>query len=167
VSFVIVLVLEERMPSPTPPPVDLTPAEQEGLDALVRRHTAPQQVATRARIVLLAAAGLTTSQIARHLGLEVDTVRLWRQRWLACHGVDLADLSSAERLTDAPRPGRPADITAEQVCQIVALACEAPSQSGRPISQWSQREIADELIRRGILPTISPRHAARLVKRGI
>ena len=154
------------MPGPTPLPVELTAAEQQGLDALVRRHTAPQQVATRARIVLLAAEGLNNSQIARHLGLDVDTVRLWRQRWLAFQGVDLADLSVEERLTDAPRPGRPADITAEQVCQIVALACEAPSQSGRPISQWSQREIADEIIRRGILPTISPRHAARLVKRG-
>ena len=155
------------MPGPTPPPVDLTPAEQQGLDALVRRHTAPQQVATRARIILLAAEGLNNCQIARALGLEVDTVRLWRQRWRAFQGVDLADLSLEERLTDAPRPGRPADITAEQVCQIVALACEAPSISGRPISQWSQREIADEIIRRGILPTISPRHAGRLVKRGI
>ena len=154
------------MPGPTPPPVELTPAEQQDLDALVRRHTAPQQVATRARIILLAAEGLNNSQIARHLGLEVNTVRLWRQRWLAFQGVDLADLRIEERLTDAPRPGRPADITAEQVCQIVALACEAPSQAGRPISQWSNREIADEIIRRGILPTISPRHAGRLVKRG-
>lgn len=155
------------MPGPTPPPVDLTPAEHQGFDALVRRHTAPQQVATRARIILLAAAGRNNSQIARHLGLDVDTVRLWRQRWLAFQGVALADLSIEDRLTDAPRPGRPAEITAEQVCQIVALACEAPSQSGRPISQWSQHEIADEIIRRGILPRISPRHAARLVKRGI
>ena len=154
------------MPGPTPPPVALTPAEQQGLEALVRRHTAPQQVATRARIILLAAEGLNNSQIARHLGLDVDTVRLWRQRWLGFQGVALADLSVEDRLTDAPRPGRPAEITAEQVCQIVALACEAPSQSGRPISQWSQHEIADEIIRRGILPTISPRHAARLVKRG-
>ena len=154
------------MPGPTPPPVELTAAEQQGLEALVRRHTAPQQVATRARIILLAAEGLNNSQIARHLGLEVNTVRLWRQRWLAFQGVDLADLRIEERLTDAPRPGRPADITAEQVCQIVALACEAPSQAGRPISQWSNREIADEIIRRGILPTISPRHAGRLVKRG-
>ena len=164
--MVVVIELEDAMPGPMPPPVDLTPAEQQGLDALVRRHTAPQQLATRAQIVLLAAEGLNNCQIARHLGLDVDTVRLWRQRWLAFQGVDLTDLSIEERLTDAPRPGRPADITAEQVCQIVALACEAPSQSGRPISQWSQREIADEIIRRGIRPTISPRHAARLVKRG-
>ena len=155
------------MPGPTPPPVELTAADQQGWDALVRRHTAPQQVATRARIVLLAAEGLNNCQIARHLELDVDTVRLWRQRWLAFQGVALADLSIEERLTDAPRPGRPADITAEQVCQIVALACEAPSISGRPISQWSQREIADEIIRRGILSTISPRHAARLGTRGI
>ncbi len=132
-----------------------------------RSKGAPARVVERARIVLLAAEGLNNSQIARHLGLDVDTVRLWRQRWLAFQGVDLADLSIEERLTDAPRPGRPAEITAEQVCQIVVLACEAPSISGRPISQWSQREIADEIIRRGILPTISPRHAGRLVKRGI
>ena len=155
------------MPGLTPPPVELTAAEQQGLDALVRRHSAPQQVVTRARIVLLAAEGLNNSQIARHAGLDVDTVRLWRQRWLGFQGVALADLSVEDRLTDAPRPGRPAEITAEQVCQIVALACEAPSQSGRPISQWSQHEIADEIVRRGILPRISPRHAARLVKRGI
>ena len=160
------IVAEECLPGPTPPPVDLTAAEQQGLAALVRRHTAPQQVATRARIILLATAGLNNSQIARHLGLDVDTVRLWRQRWLAFQGVDLTDLSIEERLTDAPQPGRPAEITAEQVCQIVAVACEVPSQAGRPISQWSPREIADEIVRRGILPRISPRHAARLVKRG-
>ena len=93
------------MPGPTPPPVDLTAAEQQGLDALVRRHTAPQQVATRARIILLAAEGFNNSQIARHLGLDVDTVRLWRQRWLAFQGVDLTDLSIEERLTDAPFMG--------------------------------------------------------------
>ena len=56
--------------------------------------------------------------------------------------------------------------TAEQVCQIVALACEAPQKAGRPISQWSGREIAEEIIERGIVATISERHAGRLLKRG-
>ena len=50
-----------------------------------------------------------------------------------------------ERLSDAPRSGKPVRITDEQVCQIVELACEAPARSGRPISQWSAREIADEV----------------------
>ena len=75
-------------------------------------------------------------------------------------------LSLEERLRDAPRPGTPARITPEQVCQIVALACEAPSQSGRPISQWSSREGAEEVVNQGIVERISPRHAARLLKRG-
>jgi hypothetical protein len=45
--------------------------------------------------------------------------------------------------------------------------CEKPEKAGRPISQWTSRELADELIERGIVKTISPRHAARLLKKGI
>jgi transposase len=121
----------------------------------------------RARVTLAAADGLNNAQIARQLGVDVDTVRLWRQRWLGFQAVTLEDLSVEERLTDAPRPGRPAQMTAEQVCQVIALACEAPSTSGRPISQWTSREIADEIVMRGIVAQISPRHAARLLKKGI
>jgi len=75
-------------------------------------------------------------------------------------------LSVSERLVDAPRPGKPATITAEQICQIVAMACEAPAAFGRPISQWTGREIADEIKKRNIIEEISPRHASRLLKRG-
>jgi len=154
------------MPGPKPPSVDLTTEERRELEGLVRRHTTGQQVAERARIVLLAATGLNNSEIARHLTLEPDTVRLWRQRWLRVSGVALADLSVADRLADAPRSGAPARITPEQVARIVALACEAPGESGRPISHWSTTELAAEIVRRGIVATISPRHAARLLKRG-
>jgi putative transposase len=146
--------------------LDLSLDERRDLTALVRRHTAPQQLVLRARIILLAADGLNNSQIARTLGLEADTVRLWRQRWQTGQAVALTDRSVAERLTDAPRSGCPARITPEQVCRIVALACEAPSATGRPISQWTGREIAAEIVSRGIVPTISGRHAARLLKRG-
>ena len=107
------------------------------------------------------------AQIARRLGIDVDTVRLRRQRWLGFQAVSREDLPLAERLTDAPRPGRPARITAEQLCQIVALACEAPNATGRPISQWTSREMAAEIRHRGIVAQISPRHAARLLKKGI
>jgi hypothetical protein len=72
-----------------------------------------------------------------------------------------------ERLSDIPRSGRPIQITAQQRCQIVALACEAPKEAGRPIAQWTGREIADEVVKRGIVPKISDRHAARLLKKGI
>jgi putative transposase len=154
------------MPGPQLPPLDLTLDERRDLTALVRRHTAPQQLVLRARIILLAADGLNNSQIARTLGFEADTVRLWRQRWQTWQAVALADRSVEERLTDAPRSGCPARITPEQVCRIIALACEAPGAAGRPISQWTGREIAAEIVSRGIVPTISGRHAARLLKRG-
>jgi transposase len=124
-------------------------------------------VVLRARIVLLANEGRNNAQIARELKITVDTARAWRKRWLSFKGIPLEELSVSERLEDIPRPGAPATITAEQICQIVALACEAPGESGRPISQWTGREIADEIKKRNIVEAISPRHASRLLKRGI
>ena len=155
------------MPGPKPPIIELTDNERGELDALMRRHSTPQQLALRARIVLAASDGLNNGQIVRELGVSRDMAQLWRGRWLGLQAVSADDLSVEERLTDVPRSGAPARISAEAVCQIVALACEAPAQSGRPISQWSSREIADEIERRGIVEQISPRHAARLLKRGI
>jgi putative transposase len=154
------------MRGPQPLPIALSAAERDALDQLVRRHTTPQQLALRARIILAAADGRNHRQIARDLGVSIDTARLWRGRWRALQPVALADLSVAERLEDAPRSGKPARITAAQVCQIVELACAAPDQTGRPISQWTGREIADEIMRRGIVDRISDRHAARLLKKG-
>jgi transposase len=154
------------MSGPRPTTVALTSEEQDELDRLVRAHTTPQQLALRARIVLLAAEGLNNVQVSQRAGVSREAVRLWRDRWVGLQGVPLADLAAAERLADAPRTGAPVRIGAEQVCAIIALACEAPALSERPISQWTGREIADEITRRGIVAAISPRHAARLVKRG-
>jgi putative transposase len=154
------------MHGPKPQAITLADEERCGLMALTRRHTTPQQVALRARIVLAAAEGRNNAALARAVGVDVETARRWRGQWLGLQPVALADLSVEARLTDAPRSGAPARIGAEQVCQIVALACEAPSASGRSISQWTGREVAAEIVARGILPAISPRHAARLLKRG-
>ena len=155
------------MRGPKAPKIELTDAERQALDELVRRHRTPQQIALRARIVLAANQGWNNAQIARQLDVSIDMVRLWRGRWLALCSASLDDLSVEDRLSDSPRPGRPRVITDEQVCQIVALGCEVPERAGRPITQWSGREIADEIKQRGILVEISPRHAARLLKRGI
>ena len=153
------------MPGPRAEPVVLSEVERGELERLVRRHTTPQHIARRARIVLRAAAGETNSSIARELEAHPNTVRDWRAQWRQLQAQ--SDLSALERLADQPRPGRHPTFTAEQVCQIVALTCEAPEISGRPITQWTGREIADEVMRRGIVDQISPRHASRLVKRGI
>jgi transposase len=115
---------------------------------------------------LAAADGQNNAQIAEKLGINVETARTWRNRWLILKPISLDDLSVKERLEDIPRPGAPARITADQRCRIEAMACEDPEESERPISHWTSREIADEIMKRGIVDQISPRHAARLLKRG-
>jgi transposase len=154
------------MATPIPPKVMLSERERAELERLVRAFSTGQQVALRARIVLAAADGLNNLQIARELGVDDETPGHWRRRWLQLRDVPLEEVSVAKRLADAPKCGAPAKFTPEQVCQIIALACERPADCDRPISQWSHRELADEIVRRGIVASISPRHAGRLLKSG-
>ena len=154
------------MPGPQALPINLSEAAITGLTKLIKAHQTGQQIVLRARIILAAGQGHSNSQIARDLGVDVDTVRLWRQRWQLLGPIPLSELSIEERLEDLARPGAPARITADQRCQIEVLACEKPEKSGRPITHWTHREIADELIQRQIVEHISPRHAGRLLKRG-
>jgi putative transposase len=154
------------MRGPKPTPIYLSDEERQGLEKLVKRHTTAQQIALRGRIVLAAAGGKPNVHIAKELSVTLDMVRLWRKRWLDLQPISLDDLSVEERLQDLPRPGVPARINADQISQIVALACEKPEESQRPITHWTSHEIADEIMQRGIVEQISPRHAARLLKRG-
>jgi transposase len=154
------------MPIPKAQEVNLSEGERSGLEKLVKRHQIGQQIALRARIVLAAAGGYKNKEIAQTYHITLDTVRLWRNRWVKLQGISLDDLSLEERLADAPRPGAPGRITADQRCRIEALACEKPEESDRPITHWTAREIADEVLKRKIVESISPRHAARLLKRG-
>lgn len=153
------------MPIPKAKVVNLSDAEGQGLEKLTKRHRIGQQIGLRARIVLAAATGLKNQAIVEKYQVTADTARLWRNRWVDLQDISLADLSVEDRLQDAPRPGAPAKITADQRCRIEALACEKPANAERPITQWSAREIADEVKKRQIVEEISPRHAARLLKR--
>ena len=153
------------MPTPKATEVHLTEAEQAGLEQLVRPHNVGQQIALRGRIILAAGQGQTNSAIATKLKISINTAQRWRNRWVKAQTIFYDDLSIEDRLQDGPRPGAPARITADQRCQIDALACEKPEKSGRPISQWTAREIAAEVMERKIVEHISGRHAARLLKR--
>jgi putative transposase len=156
-------------------PLTLTARQQAALHRLTRRASAPQHLVRRARLVLLAATGLPNRQISSHLALDRTQVRLWRTRWLAA-AASLAALEATDPddpsllraiehlLADAPRPGTPPTFTPEQVTQLVAVACEPPADSGRPITHWTPRELADEVVQRGIFPTISARSVGRLLK---
>lgn len=149
------------MPGPTAPKIVLCEEERQDLLLLIRAHKTPQHLSFRAQLILRLAAGHDTSEVAKHFETTRLTVRRWRQHWLG-----RPQASTKERLQDAPRPGAPGTFSAEQWCQLMALACEPPEASGRPISQWTPRELADEAIKRGMVETISERHVGRFLKSG-
>ncbi len=72
--------------------VVLSEKEQDGLLQITKRHRSEQQVVLRARIVVAAAQGSSNAQIAQELGINVDTVRLWRDRWAGLQGIEPCDL---------------------------------------------------------------------------
>ena len=150
------------MPHPKAAALALSDEHRAQLESLARAHSTPQQLALRARIILLAGQGLGVTETAQHLGVWRKTVSTWRARWQARAGYE----SVAERLADEPRPGAPARITPEQICAIVALACEPPETCGLPLSHWSQSALAREANKRGLVDGISQRSVGRLLKRG-
>lgn len=165
------------MPGPQPHPLHLSARQRALLEPLVRRESSSQQLLRRVRIVLLAAEGANNEQIGRQLGVHRGTVRTWRDRWLAAASrLEAAETDTdSERvlteviatiLADEPRPGAPATFTAEQVVQIIALACEDAQAAGYPISHWTPRELAAEAARRGLVESISPRSVGRFLKGG-
>ncbi|NJR51078.1 MAG: helix-turn-helix domain-containing protein [Leptolyngbyaceae cyanobacterium CSU_1_3] len=148
------------MPPLAPKPLKLASDEREQLQQLVKGHNIAQQLALRARIILLADEGKNHREIARALLISHQMARLWRTRWLATQSTQR---SVVERLQDKERSGAPATFEPEQILYLFKLACDVPSHYGRPISQWTNRELADELVKQGIVPSISARHVGRLL----
>jgi len=131
----------------SPDRIEMSPAQQQRLRHLVRAGTTAQQLVLRARIILLAAAGLTNTKIARRVGVCVDTVRKWRHRWWVQPGT--------ASLGDAKRSGRPPSFTPVQVAAVKALACQPPEASGLPLSRWSCPDLAAQVVADGIAASVS------------
>jgi putative transposase len=164
------------MSGPRPPQVLLSPRHRMLLERLARRATSPHRLVRRGRIILAASDGGNNEQLAQRLGLARETVQVWRARWLAAgprlaaaeaDGSDDATLTKLiiAELNDAPRAGAPPAFSAEQICQLLALACEPPATSGRPVTHWTPAELAAEAVQRGIVPRISARTVGRFLHR--
>ena len=161
-------------PGPTPRPIIVSPAQQAVLAALLRRSSCPQALALRVQVILAAATGQRNEPLARQLGCTPATARKWRRRWdaaaphLAAADDDRPTLERAvaAALADAPRAGAPATFTAAQIVQIINLACRPPEHFARPVTAWTPRELADEAVKQGIVPAISPRSVERFLGRG-
>ena len=163
------------MPFPTAPALEIGEHERVILEKISREPSNPQGMVKRAQIVLKAGEGQSNAAIARDLKLARNTVLLWRERWQG--GAEKRQAMVAEKvsdkelrevieahLRDAYRSGTPGKFSAEQMVQIIALACEDPQASGYPVSHWTPREVAAEAIKRGIVATISERQVGRFLK---
>jgi putative transposase len=139
----------------------LSECEREELEKLLNRRSAPQQIVLRAKIILLAEEGNNNREIGRELNITRVMARRWRDRWLE---LSLRSLPVIERLVDSERRGKPATFSMEQVVELFALACSQPEDYGRPISHWTSRELAEEMVKQGIVESISPRHVGRLLE---
>lgn len=139
-----------------------------------RRQSSAQCLIRRVRIITVCTEESNNEHVGLRLDLDRNTVRLWRERWLEAvpgllkaetEGVSDKELTKKieEVLADAPRLGAPDFFTPEQITQIIALACEEPENSGRPISHWTPRELADEATKRQIVDYISPRSVGRIL----
>ena len=144
--------------------VTITERQQSLLHELSRSRTEAPMISQRASIILLSFAGVRNEEISKEVGLERKQVGLWRRRWrdswealtrLECLEPRRLREAVRETFRDAPRSGAPGTFTAEQITQILAVACEPPSKSGRPITHWTQRELRDEVIKRHIVDHIS------------
>lgn len=162
------------MSGPAALTITVTPPQQLALERILRRHTSPQALVRRAHIIVAAAGGEQNDVLARRLGCTRKTVRTWRARWAAASAQLAACEADADELllqieavlADLPRPGAPDTFSAEQIVQIVALACTSPTTVGRPVEAWTPRELADEAIKQQIVTSISPRSVERFLKSG-
>ena len=156
--------------------VIITERQQEVLQTMTRSSTCAQAVAQRAHMILLAFEGWDNEEIAARLRCERHAVGMWRRRWAAAFQrlvlIECGEKASAllralqELLSDLPRPGCPGKFTAEQIALILAVACEPPEDSGRPVTHWTPTELADEVKQRGLVASISPRQVGRFLKYG-
>jgi transposase len=147
--------------------------QQKLLEEFRKSRTLGKCIVQRATIILLGFTGMLNADIALRVGLNRQQVGIWRVRWRdAWDALCVWECTEPHRLreaildvlSDAPRPGTPVTFTAEQVSQIVALACEPPKLSGRPIDHWTLRELRDEAIQRKIVTDISASQIGRFLQ---
>lgn len=144
------------------------------LNNLVNRHAIKRNIWIRAKIILSLFHGDKKAQIAKQLGIRRKVVYKWLKRWLKEEGkLMIAEKQGVKGkqlvllivsvLSDAPRSGCPSKFTAEQMTQIVALACEKPENSGIPINYWDSKTLAREAVRRKIVQDISKSTVGRIL----
>lgn len=166
------------MPKPTSPIIALSELEKRVLEKISRAHTSSIREVERSSMILTLSEGLGNKPASAKTGFSIYQYRLWRARWLSFSAQFARIVCETEPkklsyelekcirlcLSDLPRPGSPCTFNSEQYCRIIAISLESPALSDRPISEWTPREIAEEAIKRGIVPSISKSQVRSFLK---
>lgn len=169
-----------RIGGPAALAIAMTERQKKLLKQLSKEHNTPQQIALRARVLLLASEGISNSQIKRVLKIARNTVITWRKRWLA-ESASLLDFEKGFKnegindkrlkehlksfLQDNKRSGAPKKFTLSQRKQLIALACKKPIDYGLEMTDWTHEMLAKVAIAKGIVKSISPSHLGKILKK--
>lgn len=165
------------MPHQTAPKIELSARVRKLIEEIARQRSTEYRLVVRASLILAMADGAGNHELTRTQKLDRGTVRYWRGRWIELTpkltNVEASEISDQDLrdlvltgLMDLPRSGTPPTFSAEQIVRIVAVACEEPSKSARPISHWTPAELADEVVKRQIVERISASSVERFLKSG-
>jgi putative transposase len=163
------------MPNQTSVCITLSKRVRKLVQVLARQRRAAYRQVQRAELLLAMSDGVGNNALARSHNVDRRIVRKWRTRWVElarklahAETTDVTDVQLNELLVaglqDLPRSGTPATFSAEQIVQVIALSCEKPEASGRPVTDWTPPELADEVVKRGIAERISPTTVGRFLK---
>jgi transposase len=120
------------MPGRPAPPLALRDGDRRSLTSWSRSSAIRSGLAQRARIVLLAADGVSNTEIARRVGVARQTVIDWRGDY---------ERSGLAGLQDRPRSGRPRVVDRRKIIATTLLA--PPKKYG--VTHWSSRLLAAHL----------------------
>lgn len=164
---------------PPAPALPMTARQYRLLSQEASKRKTLRQYSVRIAVLLRGSEGESQSHVARELGIALNTVKSWRRRWASAYesllvfeqGVDGQGVSDHTLLRellkcvdDLPRSGAPVRITQAQKQQIVALACENPSDYGVEMTRWTCEMLAKVSVEQGIVERISARYLAEILK---
>lgn len=139
------------------------------------------RIQKRLKLLLLAADGMSDYAIRKILGLDIEQIAVWRNRWEQGQAILLGleekgefktrskDVASQiiAIMSDKDRSGKPAKITLAQMNQIIAIACEEPRTFGVPISKWTLMALREVIKEKQIVPDISTTYIGKILKKKI
>jgi hypothetical protein len=158
-----------------PKKIELNKIERKILDRWKQGRKCSCGLSERAQIILHWSSEIGPGASAKLLGVNVQRVLRWRERWYRAskdwkplqeqwtHCILRNKMEAC--FADAPRSGAPTTFTAQEVCKIFSIACQPPKDLNVPVSHWSASDLRREVLKQGVVKSISSRTISRFLKR--